>query len=71
MAVQEGDLPTLRLVWSKPAAAAPARRWPKVNLAHAVERHLAGGDGLTDEQFIVLHATGRFPLVVVPLPPGR
>jgi len=68
MTVDHGDRPALRLVWSRPPA--PPRR-PKVNLAVAVERHLSGGDGLTDEQFIVLYATGRFPLSVVPLPPRR
>jgi hypothetical protein len=41
----------------------PARRL--VNLAHAIERHLAGHDTLTDEQFVVWHATGRPPLAVV------
>jgi hypothetical protein len=68
MSFEPGRRPPLRLVWSRPQS---APRWPKVNLAHAVERHLAGTDGLTDEQFIVLHATGRFPLVAVPLPPRR
>jgi hypothetical protein len=29
-----------------------------MNLAHAIERHLRG-DGLTDEQFARLYATGR------------
>jgi hypothetical protein len=32
-----------------------------VNLALAIERHLEGGDGLTDEQFAALHATGSLP----------
>lgn len=49
-----GDLPRLRLVWSRPEAPRP----PRVNLAQAIERHLAGTDGLTDEQFLVLYATG-------------
>ena len=68
MTVEHGDRPVLRLVWSR---SEPGPRRPKVNLAVAVERHLCGGDGLTDEQFIVLHATGRLPLTVVPLPPRR
>lgn len=53
----------LRLVWSRPPE---VRRMPprRINLAHAIERHLSGGDGLTDEQFAVLYATGRrtFPV---------
>ena len=39
----------LRLVWSNPTAPAPRRR---IDLAAAIERHLSGGDGLTDEQFL-------------------
>jgi hypothetical protein len=42
----------------------------RVNLAHAIERHLAGGDGLTDEQFSFLHATGR-PLLALAQPPTQ
>ena len=49
-----GDLPRLRLVWSRPEALRP----PRVNLAQAIERHLAGLDGLSDEQFLLLYATG-------------
>src|SRR5687768_11439529 len=49
-----GDLPHLRLVWSRPATPAP----PRVNLAQAIERHLAGQDGLSDDQFLLLYATG-------------
>jgi hypothetical protein len=52
--------PGLRLVWSRPE---PTRRPPqRVNLAAAIERHLAGGDGLSDEQFSRWYATGRAPL---------
>jgi hypothetical protein len=29
-----------------------------VNLASAIERHLAGDDRLTDDEFVVLYATG-------------
>jgi hypothetical protein len=32
----------------------------------AIERHLAGQDGLTDEQFVVYYATGRPALTVAP-----
>jgi hypothetical protein len=48
----------LRLVWSRPETA--YRRPPlRIDLARAIERHLSGADGLSDEQFVVLHATGR------------
>jgi hypothetical protein len=60
--VAEGGRPTLRLVWSRPE---PGRRPPqRVNLATAIERHLSGGDELTDEQFSRWYATGRAPLAV-------
>ena len=39
----------LRLVWKNPAP--PAPREP-VDLAAAIERHLAGGYGLSDEEFL-------------------
>ena len=41
-----------------PEPVEPRRR---IDLARAIERHLAGHDGLTDEQFLCLHATGRWP----------
>lgn len=59
MSTDHGHRPVLRLVWSRPTALTAPR---KVNLAQAIERHLAGGDGLTDQQFAMLHATGRLPL---------
>jgi hypothetical protein len=40
--------PYLRLVWSRPE---PAPRRP-TNLALAIEHHLAGADGLTDDDFL-------------------
>ena len=40
--------PRLRLVWSNPNPAPPRRSC----LATAIERHLAGRDGLTDEAFL-------------------
>ena len=56
----------LRLVWSRPAA--QVRRGPqRIDLAVAIERHLAGQDGLSDEQFAVLYATGRPALALVKL----
>jgi hypothetical protein len=39
----------LRLVWKNPAP--PAPRVP-IDLASAIERHLSGSDGLSDEQFL-------------------
>jgi hypothetical protein len=52
--------PYLRLVWSqKEVRRSPSGTRPRVNLALAIERHLTGQDGLSDEEFVVLHATGR------------
>ena len=45
----------IRLVWSNPTPPIPRR---PMNLAVAIERHLAGGDGLTDDQFVRLCAKG-------------
>ena len=39
----------LRLVWKNPSP--PTPRVP-INLAAAIERHLSGSDGLSDEQFV-------------------
>jgi hypothetical protein len=47
--------PYLRLVWSNPHPPLPRR---PMNLAVAIERHLAGQDGLTDDQFVTLFAKG-------------
>jgi hypothetical protein len=44
--------PRLRLVWSNPNPA-PARR---SCLATAIERHLTGRDGLTDEAFLRIYS---------------
>jgi hypothetical protein len=43
----------LRLVWSNPNPAPPARR---TCLATAIERHLAGRDGLTEEAFLRIYS---------------
>ncbi len=55
--VDSADAPgrptALRLVWRNPAP--PTQRRP-INLAAAIERHLSGGDGLTDEQFLRVYA---------------
>ena len=48
--------PFLRLVWSNPHP--PLGRRPRVDLAVAIERHLAGGDGLSREEFLALYAGG-------------
>lgn len=47
--------PTLRLVWSNPSPPPPRR----LGLDQAIERHLLGRDGLSDEAFIRLYAGGR------------
>jgi hypothetical protein len=39
----------LRLVWKNPSP--PTPRGP-IDLASAIERHLSGTDGLSDEQFL-------------------
>lgn len=52
----EGERPRpahLRLVWKNPCP--PVPRGP-VNLAAAIERHLTGGDGLTDAEFLRLYS---------------
>ena len=48
----ETHAPRLRLVWSNPHPPRP-RRQP-VNLALAIERHLSGQDGLSEEEFLTL-----------------
>jgi hypothetical protein len=47
--------PGLRLVWSNPCPLPPRR----MGLDQAIERHLLGRDGLTDEAFIRLYAGQR------------
>jgi hypothetical protein len=65
----------MKLAWTNPAppehpsderarltlvpAAAPRPPRPRVNLAVAIASHLAGGDGLSDDEFAILFATGR------------
>lgn len=48
--------PHIRLVYSRPAGLPPLPPRRPVNLAHAIERHLQGWDGFTDEQFAVVFA---------------
>jgi len=48
--------PHLRLVWSRPADLPPLPPRRPVNLAIAIERHLQGADGFSDEQFVVMYA---------------
>ena len=50
--------PHLRLVWSRPADLPPLPPRRPLNLALAIERHLAGIDGFTQEQFVKLFALG-------------
>jgi hypothetical protein len=64
MADSRDSRASLRLVWSRPTAL-PRRPPARVNLAHAIERHLSGQDGLTEKEFVVLYATGRRPLALV------
>ena len=47
--------PGLRLVWSNPCPPPPRR----MGLDQAIERHLLGRDGLSDEAFIRLYAGQR------------
>lgn len=48
--------PHIRLVYSRPANLPPLPPRRPVNLAIAIERHLQGSDGFTDEQFAVVFA---------------
>lgn len=48
--------PHIRLVYSRPAHLPPLPPRRPVNLAIAIERHLQGSDGYTDEQFAVVFA---------------
>jgi hypothetical protein len=48
--------PYIRLVYSRPANLPPLPPRRPVNLAIAIERHLQGADGFTDEQFAVVYA---------------
>ena len=47
--------PALRLVWSNPCPPPPR----PLGLDQAIERHLLGRDGLSDEAFIRLYAGRR------------
>jgi hypothetical protein len=51
--------PHLRLVWSRPADLPPLPPRRPVNLAVAIERHLQGADGFSDEQFAAMYARPR------------
>ena len=48
--------PHIRLVYSRPAELPPLPPRRPVNLAIAIERHLQGWDGYTDQQFAVVFA---------------
>jgi hypothetical protein len=48
--------PHIRLVYSRSADLPPLPPRRPVNLAIAIERHLQGSDGYTDEQFAVVFA---------------
>ena len=49
----------LRLVWKNPCPPAPRK---PLDLASAIERHLSGADGLTDEEFLRLFARRAVPV---------
>ena len=49
----------LRLVWKNPAPPVPRK---PLDLASAIERHLSGADGLTDEEFLRLFARRALPV---------
>jgi hypothetical protein len=55
----------LRLVWSNPNP--PASPPPRMDLARAIERHLTGRDGLTEEEFLATFS-GRARLRPGPVP---
>ena len=57
--------PWLRLVWSNPNP--PAVPPSRMDLARAIERHLTGRDGLTEEQFLATFS-GRACLRPGPVP---
>jgi hypothetical protein len=48
--------PHIRLAYSRPASLPPLPPRRPINLAIAIERHLQGWDGYTDEQFAVVFA---------------
>ena len=60
-----GTRPGLRLVWSNPNP--PAKRPIRMDLARAIERHLTGCDGLSEEQFLATFS-GRSRLSPSPAP---
>jgi len=49
----------LRLAWSNPCPPAPRK---PLDLASAIERHLSGADGLTDEEFLRMFARRAVPV---------
>jgi hypothetical protein len=53
---RETPHPHIRLIYSRPADLPPLPPRRPINLAIAIERHLQGSDGYTDEQFAVVFA---------------
>jgi hypothetical protein len=49
----------LRLAWSNPCPPSPRK---PLDLASAIEGHLSGSDGLTDEEFLRLFARRAVPV---------
>jgi hypothetical protein len=56
--------PFLRLVWSNPDAGRAPRA--RVDLALAIERQLAGADGLTRDQFLAVYSGRGARLALAP-----
>lgn len=50
--MESSERPCLRLVWSNPNPPATLPKPARIDLARAIERHLAGLDGLTIDQFL-------------------
>ena len=62
--VEQRHSPFLRLVWTNPYPRTNPRG--RVDLATAVERHLAGSDGLSREQFLALYSGRKARLALAP-----
>ena len=57
----------LRLAWSNPNPEPPSRApRGRVDLALAIERQLAGADGLTRDQFLTVYSGRRSRLALAP-----
>ena len=59
--------PFLRLVWSNPDPGRTAAARTRLDFALAIERQLAGLDGLTREQFLAVYSGRKARLALAPL----